>query len=235
VAEEAQQSGWDQDDTIDVMILVDRTAVNTPLTDEWPPAELVDRYVLELHRRLQTLENQATLVVEVEELPDEDDYPYNIHGVVTNVPSAAQWTRSWGGNLVTFECRDGSLILAGRETKTFDKDNLEAALEFTSQELDALPDDPPDAGITAVEHRRLEIVLGAAGNAVDELSLNPDDRALLQSAVDTLRAQLMSPEPDRHIIGRVLRRFATLGGGIAIGVFGNYATDLLRQFHVPWP
>jgi hypothetical protein len=33
----------------------------------------------------------------------------------------------------------------------------------------------------------------------------------------------------------VLRRFATLGGGIAIGVFGNYATDLLRQFHVPWP
>lgn len=227
--------GWHQDDTIDVMILIDRSEIGRPLADDWPPEDLLDHYVIELHKRLQVLENRATLVLESDELPDEDDYPNNIYGVVTNVPSVAQWTRSWGGNLVELQRRGDSLVLTGRDTRTFDRAHLSDALEFTSSELDVLPDRPPDIGITPAEHRRLEVVLHGATNAVQEVALSPEDRALLQAAVDTLRAQLASPEPDRHIIGRVLRRFAAVGGGVVIGVLGNYATDLLRHFHVPWP
>lgn len=198
--------GWHQDDTIDVMILIDRSEIGRPLTDEWPPADLLDHYVIELHKRLQVLENRATLVVESDELPDEEGYPNNIYGVVTNVPSAARWTRSWGGTLVELKRRGDSLMLIGRDTRTFDRAHLNDALEFTSSELDALPDRPPDVGVTPTERRMLEVVLRDATRAVDEVALNPEDRALLQAAVDTLRAQLASPEPDRHIVGRVLRR-----------------------------
>lgn len=235
MADNVPERGWYQDDTIDVMILVDRSALGSPISDEWPPAELIDHYVMDLHRRLQVLENRATLIVEVDELPDEQDYPNNVYGVVTNVASAARWARSWNGNVVEFEQDGDSLVLTARERRVFTRDDLDRALVFTSDEMDALPDQPPEIGITVAEHRRLESVLGAADHAVHDLTLNPDDRALLQAAIDSLRAQLRSPEPDRHIIGRVLHRFATLGGGIAIGVLGNYATDLLRQFRVPWP
>lgn len=226
---------WHQDDTMDVMILVDRSEIGRPLTDEWPPEDLLDHYVIELHKRLQVLENRATLVVEHDELPDEADYPNNICGVVTNVPSAARWARSWGGNLVELNRRRDSLVLIGRDTRTFDRAHLDDALEFTSGELDALSDQPPDVGVTPTEHRMLEVVLRDATRAVQEVALDPPDRALMQAAVDTLRAQLASPQPDRHIIGRVLRRFVAIGGGVVIGVLGNYATDLMRHFHVPWP
>lgn len=227
--------GWHQDDTIDVMILIDRSEIGRPLADEWPPEDLLDHYVLELHKRLQVHENRATLLLESEELPDEQDYPNNVYGVVTNVPSTVRWTRSWGGNLVQIQRRGDTLILIGRDTRTFDGAHLNDALEFTSGELDALPDQPPEVGITPTEHRVLEAVLGDATRAVHEVALNPEDRALLQAAVDTLRAQLASPEPDRHIIGRVLRRFAAIGGGVVIGMLGSYATDLVQQFGVPWP
>jgi hypothetical protein len=233
--EDDEPGGWDQDDTIDVMVLVDRSQLSTPLTGNWPPEELLDEYVLGLYTHLQTLENRATLVVELDEVPTEEDYPYNIYGVVTNVPSAAAWTRSWNGGLVTFEARGDSIILTGRESRAFARHELEEALAFTSNELDALPTEPPQVGVTPTEHRQLEVVLGAADSAVYEMTLDPEDRALLQAAVDTLRAQLSSPEPDRHIIGRTLKRFASIGGGIAIGVLGNYGSDLLRHFHVPWP
>lgn len=79
------------------MVLIDRGVVGGPLTDEWPPAHLLDHYVTSLHKRLQVLENRATLVLEIDELADEDDYPSQIYGVVTNVPSVARWARSWGG------------------------------------------------------------------------------------------------------------------------------------------
>lgn len=227
--------GWHQDDTIDVMILIDRSEIGQPLTEGWPPENLLDHYVMELHKHLQVLENRATLIVESDELHDESDYPNNIYGVVTNVPSAARWTRGWGGNLVELERRGDSLVLIGRNTRTFDRAHLPDALEFTSRELDALPDEPPDVGVTVTEHRMLEVVLLHATRAVEEVALDPEDRALMQAAVDTLRAQLASPEPDRHIIGRVMRRFAAIGGGVVIGVLGNYATDLMRHFHAPWP
>ncbi|HET7489176.1 MAG TPA: hypothetical protein VFJ85_14690 [Acidimicrobiales bacterium] len=217
------------------MILIDRSEIGQPLTEEWPPEDLLDHYVMELYKRLQVLENRATLVLESDELPNEDHYPNNIYGVVTNVSSTVRWARGWGGNLVELKRRGDSLVLIGRETRTFDRAHLTDALEFTSRELDALPDDPPEVGITVTEHRMLEVVLLDAARAVEEVALNPDDRALMQAAVDTLRAQLASPEPDRHIIGRVLRRFAAVGGGVVIGVLGNYATDLVRHFHVPWP
>lgn len=136
---------------------------------------------------------------------------------------------------MTVEERVDSLRLTGRQVRTFDRAQLEDALAFTSDELDALPDDPPDVGVTATELRRLEVVLTQADHAIYEAPLDALDRALLQAAVDTLRAQLASPEPDRHIIGRTLRRFTSVGGGVLIGVLGNYATELLRHFHVPWP
>jgi hypothetical protein len=227
--------GWHQDDTIDVMILVDRTELGTPLSDGWPPEQLLDHYVISLHKRLQVLENRATLAVEVDELADEKDYPSQIYGVVTNVPSAARWAESWGGNVVVVESRGESLRLTGRDSRTFDRAHLEDALEYTSVELDVLPDQTPDCGVTVLEHRQLEVTLGNADKALVEVALAPEDRALLQAAVATLRAQLASPEPDRHIIGRVLKRFVSVGGGVLLGVLGNYTSDLLRHFHVPWP
>jgi hypothetical protein len=120
--------GWHQDDTIDVMILIDRSEIGQPLTEEWPPSDFLDHFVIELHKQLEVLENRATLVVESSELPDDSDYPSNIYGVVTNVPSAARWTHGWSGNLIELERRGESLVLIGRETRVFDRAHLSDAL-----------------------------------------------------------------------------------------------------------
>lgn len=224
-----------KDDTIDVMVLMDRSAVDTSGPQGSLP-DVLDQFAFALTETLQVGENKATLLAEVDELRDENDYPNNVYGVVTNVAEAARWTKGWGGNLVTVErLGPGSLRLTGRDSRTFDSSQLQDAVTFASDELDALPDDAPSVGLTIVEHRQLEVVLGKAERALHEVSLNPEDRALLQAAVETLRSQLSSPEPDRHIVGRVLRRFGAVGGGVLIGVLGNYMADLLRHFHVPWP
>jgi len=94
------------------------------------------------------LENRATLVAVREELSDETEYPSQIYGVVTNVPSAAAWTRNWGGNLVEVALVGDVLRLVGKETRTFDTSELETALTFTSEQLDALPEAPPSVGLT---------------------------------------------------------------------------------------
>lgn len=175
------------------------------------------------------------MLVTISELSNADEYPTQIYGVVTNDASVAEWARTWNANLVEVELQGDSLRLIGRTTRTFDRSHMVDALAFTSEELDALPAEPPEAGLSVVEHRKLEIVLGHAHSAVSDTALDALERATLQAAVDTLRAQLASPEPDRHIIGRVLHRFTSFSGGILIGVLGNYATDLLQNFPVPWP
>ena len=224
-----------QDDTIDVMVLIEPSGFGIASGAHEP--DIVDLFVSRLSNRLQVLGNHPTIVVLQDELPEENDYPNNVFGVVTNVASAARWARSWGGNLVTIERLSSSALrLTGRSDRaTFDVSQLEEAAAFTYDEMEALPDDPPDVGLTAVEQRQLEVVLANAERAPDEVRLNAEDRALLEVAVQTMRAQLASPEPDRHIIGRVLRRFTSIGGGVLLGVLGNYMTDLLRHFHVPWP
>ena len=114
-------------------------------------------------------------------------------------------------------------------------DTLEDATLFAEAQVLALPDDPADVGVAPAELRQLEVVLHAAVKIADTARLDPEDRALLQAAVDTLRIQLVSPVPDRQIVGRVLRRILATGGALFVGVAGNYLTDLVRHFHVPWP
>lgn len=190
-----------QDDTIDVMVLLDPDGFG--VGDDSTEPNIVGRFVDRLSTRLEVLGNHPTLVVLQEDLPDENDYPHNIFGVVTNVASTARWARSWGGNVVTIErLSPSSLRLNGRTSSaTFDLSQVEEAAAFTFDEMESLPEEPPAVGLTVIEHRQLEVVLANAQRAPDEVRLDPEDRALLESAVETMRAQLASPEPDRHTSG----------------------------------
>jgi hypothetical protein len=197
------------------------------------PEALINEFVLSLREHLQVLMNEGTLLVAAADLQSDDELPSSVYGVVTDDKEVAEWTRSWGGNLVTFERADGGLQLTGRTVGRFS--TAEDAVVFAANEVTALPDDPQAQGISVIEHRRLEVVLTAAISESETVTLDAEDRALLNAAIETLRAQMASPVPDRHIIGRVLRRFAQIGGALAAGVAGNYLTDLIHHFHVPWP
>lgn len=136
---------------------------------------------------------------------------------------------------MTLQVEDGRLILTGRTTESFGQDEQRAALTFAEGEVSAHWDPPPSIGVTVQEHRQLEVILREAQQVVVSAALTDEDRALLQAAVDTFRAQLQSPEPDQVVIGRVLRRISHTAGALIVGVAGNYLTDLVRHFHVPWP
>lgn len=219
----------------DVLVLMDRSGLGQLSHDTWPPEEFLDELVVELRKRLQALGNQATLLVDAADVPDGEDLPDSVYAVVTNVAVVAEWARSWGGNLVVLDRAGGDVVARGRTIQRFGRESMSEALRFISEEIAAVPNPGPELGITVVEHRRLEVVLRTAQTTLSEARLSDEDRLLLQAAVETLRSQLTSPLPDRHIIGRVLRRFAAVGGGVTLGVAGNLVTDLLRHFQVPWP
>jgi hypothetical protein len=43
----------------DVMVLIDRSGLPRPLEDEWPPAEFLDHFALDLRRELQVQDNRV--------------------------------------------------------------------------------------------------------------------------------------------------------------------------------
>jgi hypothetical protein len=197
---------------------------------------LLDSFVFGLRDDLEVLSNLPTLAVTEADVPTGESLPDTIFAAVTTSDEVSRWVQSWRGTSVSVSGGHEQLFVSGRgKRRMFDEASLSEAVRFASDLVTTLP--PPDGGVglEAVEHRQLEVVLNGTLEVVTEARLSPEDRALLQAAVDTLRAQLASPAPDRHIIGRVLNRVAYTAGGLLVGVSANYLTDLLQHFKVPWP
>ncbi len=98
-------------------------------------------------------------------------------------------------------------------------------------------DNDSEDGLLIAEVQAIEVVAAAVRDAVDDSSngLERAMRAALQAHADTIQAQARSPHPDRKIIGRALRHINSFAGGLVVGVAGNYLTDLIKSFPVPWP
>ena len=107
----------------------------------------------------------------------------------------------------------------------------------TLYEIDDEPAEPkqPEYGVSAVELQKIEVVLAATVEVVHTARLDVETAATLKAAIDTMHAQVRAPRPDRRIVGRTIATIATFAGGLVTGVAGNYLTDLVKAFHVPWP
>lgn len=210
---------------------------------------LFDRFASHLVDDLEVLRNRPTLAVSSSEVDDEHPLPVEAFGVVSNDGEALRWAERNGLWAIRCEERQGGLLVTPQwePEKQLDFVNpAEAALAVadllesagtTNKELpDSFAGSARDCfEITVEEHRRLEVVLLAAVKQMDAVELDPEDRELLQTAIDTLQLQLRTSKPDRTIIGRTLRRLGAAALILAGGVAGNYLTDLLRRFPVPWP
>lgn len=95
---------------------------------------------------------------------------------------------------------------------------------------------PDDEGPLPIDITfRVEVVLQETVRVIHEERLAPETAAMLQSAVDTIQAQMKAPSPDRRIIGTMLSHVVTFAGGLMTGVGGNYLTDLIKTFAPWWP
>jgi hypothetical protein len=135
---------------------------------------------------------------------------------------------------------DGFLLQDATWNQFFYFDSILEAVHVASDRLVVMADEAAadvEFGLAISERQHLEVVLAATLGVVQDahVRLDPEDRALLQAAADTLRAQLASPRADRTIVGRAIHGIATFGGGLILGVAGNYLADLLQRLHVAWP
>ena len=117
----------------------------------------------------------------------------------------------------------------------FGYDELKRAGRHGAELLAEPPLPVADDHISVEEHRQLELTLTVVLKQTETLQLSDEDRAQLDMLINTLHLQLRAPRPDRPIIGRALKGIATVAGGLFLGVAGNYLTDLLRRFDMPWP
>jgi hypothetical protein len=207
-----------------------------------------DRFASHLVDDLEVLRNRPTLAVGAEEVDDEHPLPVEALGVVSNDGEALRWAERNGLWAIRCEERPGGLLITPQwqpaKQLTF-VDPAEAALAVTELLESAGTNDQPPGRvarttrdgfeITVQEHRSLEVVVLAVIQQMDVVQLDPEDRELLQTAIDTLQLQLRTSKPDRTIIGRALRRLGAATLVLAGGVAANYLTDLLRRFPVPWP
>lgn len=216
-----------------------------------------DQFVSHLVDDLEVLGNHPTLAVSASEIDDDHPLPVDAFGLVSNDLDTLRWAERNGLWPVRCEERDGGLVVSplwqpGRDLRFHDP--AEAAMAVTElldsagrEDRDAAPPDSAssreDAGaasagsfwISVEEHRMLETVVLEVVQQTEFLRLDPEDRELLQTALDTLQLQLRTSKPDRTIIGRAVRRIGTIAAVLAGGVAGNYLTDLVRRFPVPWP
>lgn len=85
-------------------------------------------------------------------------------------------------------------------------------------------------GLTTEERIKLEVVIGEIqrlfGSGVFDRE-DKDEIAMVQTALDTLQAQLRAPRPSRNIIRWGLGQFPGFAIGSLAGVAGNYLTSLL--------
>ena len=105
-------------------------------------------------------------------------------------------------------------------------------IDRLQRELDRNDEEGP---LAVEEHRNIEAVISRARTLVESGQLEPETEAMVIAATATLQAQLTAPKPHRGIIGRALRSLITHGGALALGVSGNYLTDLAKAFGLPWP
>lgn len=202
-------------------------------------------FAAQLDKSLQVLGNRPTLAMPVSELPSIGELPDDVFGVVTNDQEVAAWALGRGIPLVVwrelptngFEVSVGGDRSLGESFQS--SDMVRAALRvkeilesLTAAELSpGIDDESAGFGVSTVEHQRLEVVISAAYEVVERHTFDPDDRALLQAAVETMQLQLRTSKPDRVILGRALNRVAGFTGGLITGVAANYLFSLLPHFH----
>jgi len=174
---------------------------------------------------------------------DEDRYPPT-WSVATNDDQFRDWTHSWGGRLVWWvegteglRLRVESAAMHGPFEKFTYADSDAAAIRAAEllAEGDESIERAAEMVISVDEHRALESVLTAVVEVSETLAIAAEDRAQIDVLIQMLQLQLRAPAPDRPIIGRILRGLGTVGGGVLLGVAGNYFSDLLKRFGMPWP
>jgi hypothetical protein len=180
--------------------------------------------------------------------PDEQDV-YPAAGVTaTNDPAFREWTLSWGGALLWWEEATSGLRMrletvgAQGPMEEFPYGAMKAAAHWAAEliaerlpELEDVTAQLQAETVTIDEHRALEATLRIVVEQSETAQLSAEDRTQLDVLIEMLQLQLRAPRPDRPIIGRILRGLAIVGGGLLLGVAGNYLTDLMHSFGVPWP
>ena len=89
-------------------------------------------------------------------------------------------------------------------------------------------------GISAEEHRMLEVLVGAIQSAVDEnagIDSLHDEVAQLQAAMETLQSQIHAPRPSRKVIAWALDQVKAFPAGLASGVAASYLPMLVHAMH----
>ncbi|MCY3661621.1 MAG: hypothetical protein OXH28_02200 [bacterium] len=184
-------------DTVDVLIVIDRSEGFAPLDDPSPVSHPIDQFVGDLRHHLEVLGNIATLPVTTDEIRYEEDLPTAIYAVVTNVASYAEWCRSWGGNAVEIGLDGETLTIAYRdEAKEFALSDLKDAVSLAMREVTYSPD-PLDQDsnaflfepISAEEIAGIEPIFAELWRAIDNDELTEAQRAQIQAMAKLLEAQ----------------------------------------------
>jgi len=83
--------------------------------------------------------------------------------------------------------------------------------------------------------RQIEVVMKEVRRLIDAEAYRLEDLPLVEAAATTLTVQMQSGKPDTTILRQALGALSTFSAGLMTGVAGNYMTDLLRSFGLPWP
>ncbi len=193
-------------DTIDVLIVIDRSSGFEPLEVGKPLTHPIDQFVGRLDKRLQALDNIPTHVVATDEVVYEEDLPTGIYAVVTNDPGYAKWWSSRGGNLVEVDVDGDSLVLTSRgESERFgpeDEDQERAVVFAEGGIVHPFDSDGLDAGpsllepITSKELSGTEKILDELWQAIDNDELTETQRTQIIAMAELIQAQRRSTTPD---------------------------------------
>ena len=192
-------------DTVDALIIIDRSEGFAPLDDPLPLTHPIDQFAGDLKHHLEVLRNVATLLVTTEEIRYEEDVPTAIYAVVTNDASWADWCRSWGGNAIEVGLEEELLEITYRdEVKRFGVHDPKGAVSLAMQEVMYAPDPysrDSDAflfqPISAREIAGIEPILSILWQAIDNDQLTETHRAQIRAMADFLREQLIETVPGR--------------------------------------
>ena len=190
-------------DTVDVLVIIDRSQGFEPLESPPPLTHPIDQFAGDLKHHLEVLRNIVTLTVTTEEIRYEEDLPTRIYAVVTNDVAYAEWCRSWGGTLVMVDLVGDSLLVEyGDEAELFGPDDLKSAVRLAMGVVEyGSGADRRDAGpallepISAEEIAGTEPILAELWRAIDNDELTDGQRAQIQAMAELLKAQRIEMIP----------------------------------------
>lgn len=190
-------------DTVDVLVIIDRSEGFEPLDGSEPLTHPIDQFAGDLKHHLEVLRNIVTLPVTTEEIRYEEDLPTRIHAVVTNDEAYARWCRSWGGTLVMVDLVGDDLVVEyGDETQLFGPDDLKSAVRLAMDVVEyGSGEDARDAGqallepITAEEIAGTEPILAELWQAASNDDLTEAQQAQIHAMALMLKAQRMEMVP----------------------------------------